>query len=205
MNKKNTTKKGTSFLVLLLIAIGAIGLTLYYIGTDGRYIITGNTENLNEILLNDRRMPDDQYVTYECAYPLGSYSSTKHWYVIGFIPIPFGTDEHIAVYTENNKIITITASNKELINQLNYSDGSVTVTGKVGTIDYETKDYLEEVFEGSQEGRDILASGIDLTSYEIDTTATRLSQLGKILFLVAMDVLFIYVIICERKNKASKK
>lgn len=167
--------------IMIILGVFLSGLSIVMFVHDAEYIFTGNTVNLNEILINNEELPRDKYVTFTCEFPIDNYAETQQ-YINGIIPLPFKTQQY-AMLGDNGMIFSAEVGKKDKIAEMDqaletfYNDGdvSVTLTGNLKINSSEMDSYLEECVDYIFDG-DVESYGFFLTSYVIDTTQTRLSQ-----------------------------
>lgn len=163
---------------------------------DAKYIFTGNTVDLNEIIAKDDYMPRDKYVTYTIKFPLGKYGTEQSYYG-GIIPVG-GKSYNYAVYDESGAILSVKVKKKSLMDKIeaveNGSEESITVTGCLVINSSDMDRFLEENC-----GEAAISNDVVLTSYVIDTTKTRFSLVLIYTAGLAIGIVCIWTYIRKRR------
>lgn len=188
---------GIVYLILgILLIVAAVALFVH----DAEYIFTGNTVSLNEILENGEELPRDKYVTYTCTMPLGNYAETRE-YLGGIIPLPISSQQY-AMLDESGMILSAEINKKSKITEMEdaaeafFDDEAVTVTieGCFEINGSRMDDYLQEYIGYFMTGEEMDEEGIFLTSYAVNTTKTRVSQ---VLLYVSVAVIGVAIIVAS--------
>ena len=187
------SKRITAILLGAFLSAAAIALFLH----DAAYLLTGETDNLNEILESGGDPPRDKYVTYTCQISLGNYGETHMKY--GFIPLP-GKTEQFAMLDASGLIISAEIGDRakiaEMLALTENEIGETVLTGCFETNSGDMNRFLAEYFSGA----DLEQQGAFLTPYVINTTKTRVKQAALYVGVLALGVGVIALSFSKRKE-----
>lgn len=156
----------------------------------------------------------DVYVELYVDGVIGNYAETKHY--TNFIPT--GTDQHYMLWLQNEEIISLTLTDKKVMEKLDricddtweyiesdaeyYNVQGTTIKGKIYSIDPEIKGYYKQWLDETG----ITDAGLVVNYFTIDASVTPLKQWLYLLFCLAMVVgSIVWIVIALKKKKDAKE
>ena len=187
-----------SGIALLLIGIVFVLMGVFLAVHYASYIFLGKTVDLNEVLKNGEELPQGEFVSYTCEYPIGNYCELQT-YINGIIPTPSKSQLYAMMdeYDGKGLIYSAKVNNKNKIKEFNRvvngQTESVTVVGSLDTIvNYDASQYLKNSCSN-------IEGDVVLTEFVIDSTKTRFSQIALCIFAIALGVFCLVAFIKKKR------
>lgn len=220
MSKKNANgnSKGAIVAYILCIILFA-GLAFVLLIGYSDYLFNG-AKDFYEMVEDGHSPVTGEHVSISVDAVIDWYAETEHK-INGFIPA--GSEQHCVVWLDNNAFISMTIKGKKNIAKvdeiieatnayLDYADGygeeaylpkPVVFEGEITAIGSEVRKYYDEAM-------DILgvSDADDFTVYylTIDTTSNKVRLWMMIGFFIAIDIVFIVMlVVTSKKNKMIKQ
>ena len=209
--KKTQNEYKKTMKICIITGIFFLVIAGIYAGINWKYMVMGNTTNLNEAVYNGGAPEEGEYVTLNVRFVLGNYAETKHKRYF----ITTGTDQHYAIILDDGSIMSVKVKKQADIDALEdmvdptwkYINQEtkeppvsiLTLTGRISTMDSQIKGFYEQALTGAGINSTVVEKIHQLT---LDATETRFSQFLLLLGILAIAIVcFIGAIASRRQMK----
>ena len=206
------------YIVVALVVLGMISGGQGWLHAHNRFLRQGDAPSLNDTIARGEDFPMGEFVKLDVKGVLGSYATNTASTESFGASFESGKDHYYAVVLEDMRIMTIIASDKEEMRQLDalsdavaaydgdegvFSDAefpSYTIVGKLETLtDQEVLTYYNRALESIG----IRSDNADITTIALNATSPRLTNI--LLYFVAPIAALILVVVLARRSQKRRE